>query len=90
MRMLIAAVTMEIGIFYLLRMRRQPHSTAVHQLSGWIKVWFIYSIVWLSGLPRNQDVQIIEILLYAYGSGILIQECQVYIKFGTQNILWIQ
>ncbi len=88
--MLIAAVTMEIGTVYLLRMRRQPHSTAFHRFSGWIQVWFIYSIVWLSGLPRNQDVQIIEILLYAYCSGILIQECQVYIKFGTQNILWIQ
>ncbi len=26
---------------YLLRMRRQPCGTAVYQLSGWIKTWFI-------------------------------------------------
>ncbi len=46
---------------YLLRMRRQPCGTAVYQLSGWIKAWFIYSIIrhiHLSGLllePRCPD-----------------------------------
>ncbi len=41
-----------------------PTFTAVYQLSGWIKAWFI-----LFGYPawlRNKGVRIIEVVLYSH------------------------
>ncbi len=40
---------------------------SIKLLSGWIKAWFIHSIIryiQLSGLPLEQGVRIIEVLLY--------------------------
>ncbi len=41
-----------------------PTFTAVYQLSGWIKVWFILFsyLAWL----KNKGVRIIEVLLYSH------------------------
>ncbi len=45
-----AAVTMDTGMFIF-----SPTFTAVYQLSGWIKVWFIlYPVIQLSGMAQEQ------------------------------------
>ncbi len=48
-----AAVTMDTGMFIFCACA-EAHITAVYQLSGWIKAWFIIRTIQLSGMAQEQ------------------------------------
>ncbi len=53
---ILTAVTMDTGMYILLRIYVQtPTKCAQISTCRWIKAWFIYSIIRLSGLPLELD-----------------------------------